>query len=124
MLLSKEDSVANVVSAWGPEGIRVGAQWLSGHIIICAETIIEEWAVDRPADLRAEDLERAIELHPEIILIGTGARLVMPASNLMQQLAAQRIGVEIMDTPAACRTYNVLVHEHRRVVAALFAPEN
>jgi uncharacterized protein len=85
---------------------------------------MKAWAVDSPAALSVEDLERAVELRPEILLIGTGPRLVMPANNLMQRLGTQGIGVEIMDTPAACRTYNVLVHEQRRVVAALFAPQN
>ncbi|HSG64427.1 MAG TPA: MTH938/NDUFAF3 family protein, partial [Gammaproteobacteria bacterium] len=79
-------------------------------------------AVDTPARLRVEDLEPAITMRPEVLLLGTGARLVLPIVNLMQLLGERGIGLEIMDTPAACRTYNVLAHEHRRVVAALFEP--
>jgi uncharacterized protein len=67
----------------------------------------------------ASDLEPAFALAPEIIILGTGHGACAPNLELMQSLAAKSIGLEIMNTPAACRTYNVLVHEQRRVVAAL-----
>lgn len=122
MLLSKENSGVNVVGAWKKGAIRIAEEWLQGHIIISPETIIRNWAVDTPAALEVDHLESAIALRPEIILVGTGGRLVLPKANLMQLLGERGIGLEIMDTPAACRTYNVLAHEYRRVVAALFEP--
>jgi uncharacterized protein len=122
MLLSKENSNVNVIAAWKQGAIRVGEEWLLGHVIISPEAIIRDWGVDSPGALAVEDLEPAIAMRPEIILVGTGGRLVLPELNLMQLLGERGIGVEIMDTPAACRTYNVLAHEYRRVVAALFEP--
>ena len=67
-----------------------------------------------------QELGPAIALRPEIILLGTGDRHIFPESPLISDLASKSIGLEIMTTPAACRTYNVLVHENRQVVAALF----
>ena len=124
MLLSKEDSTVNLISAWRAGAICVGQEWLDSHVIISAQTIIRDWAVDTPTGLRPSDLERATEMKPEIVLVGTGAQLVLPDTALMQALGERGIGVEIMDTPAACRTYNVLAHEQREVVAALFIPES
>jgi len=59
-------------------------------------------------------------LDPEIIIVGTGMQLVFPNTSLAKLLAKKKIGLEIMGTPAACRTYNVLVYEGRRVAVALF----
>lgn len=123
MLLSKEDSRVNLISAWRAGAVCVGEEWLQSHVIISAQTIIRDWAVDTPDSLELSDLDPAVAMAPEIVLIGTGASLVMPGTNLMQLLGARGIGLEIMDTPAACRTYNVLAHERRQVVAALFTPE-
>ena len=122
MLLSRENTSVNLIAAWRSGAIRVGENWLDDHTIISPETIIENWPVHTPVALGIADLEVAIDLRPEILLVGTGARLVIPESNLMELLGARGIGLEIMDTPAACRTYNVLAHEYRRVVAALFRP--
>lgn len=124
MLLSKENSSVNLVGAWRSDGVLVGEEWLVGHVIISPQAIIREWCVDSPAMLAVADLEPAIELQPEIVLLGTGPTLVMPDADLMRAMGGRGIGIEIMDTPAACRTYNVLAHEHRRVVAALFSPED
>jgi uncharacterized protein len=121
MLLSRETSGANIVSAWSAEGIRVGDEWFSGHVIISAQAIIRDWSVTNPQSVEVEDLARAVDLAPKVLLLGTGAGLVLPNANLMQSLGERGIGLEIMDTPAACRTYNVLVQENREVVAALFS---
>ena len=122
MKLTLETSDVNLISAWEPDAVRVGEEWLRGHLIVSAQHILLDWTVTTPETLCAQDLQPAIDLAPEIILLGTGNRLTLPDAQLMTELAAQGVGLEIMDTPAACRTYNVLVHEHRDVVAALFIP--
>ena len=76
-----------------------------------------------PEQLQISDLEPAMTLEPQIILLGTGMSLTLPEVDLMAAAARRGIGLEIMDTPAACRTFNVLVHERRAVVAALFLTE-
>lgn len=120
MKLTLETSAANLITAWEPGAVRVGEDWLRGHLILSSQHIIRDWAVTAPEALKAHDLKPAIDLGPEIILLGTGDRMVVPDVELMAELASLGVGLEIMDTPAACRTYNVLIHEFRDVVAALF----
>jgi uncharacterized protein len=79
-----------------------------------------------PADfeaLQAEHFERICALKPELVIFGSGPRIRFAAPALMRSLMERRIGVETMDTAAACRTYNVLVNEGRSVVAALLLPK-
>ncbi len=120
MKFTLETSDVNLISAWEPDAVRVGKEWYRGHLILSSQRILSDWTVTAPDRLQASDLSAAIELDPEIILLGTGNHLALPDIDLMAELADQGIGLEIMDTPAACRTYNVLIHESRNVVAALF----
>jgi uncharacterized protein len=120
MQLTRDTTPAHLIRAWEPGRVRVLERWVAGHVIVAPDRVVENWQVTSPTDLRSEDLRDAVALQPEIILIGTGAEIVLPDVDLMAALAERRIGLEIMSTPAACRTFNVLVHEQRRVVAALF----
>lgn len=122
MEIARETTAANVVRAWEPGRVRIGDRWLQGHVIIAADRVISDWSVEAPDRVDLESLEPAIALAPEIILLGTGAAVVLPDVDLMARLAEASIGLEIMSTPAACRTFNLLVHERRRAVAALFNP--
>ena len=80
---------------------------------------VERWDAVVPADLTPAHFERIAALRPEVVIYGSGPRLQFPAPALMRTLIALRIGLETMDTAAACRTYNVLASERRRVLAAL-----
>ena len=100
--------------------MRVGEEWIRSNLIVSAEELLRDWATSDPASLTVADLAPAMGLAPQIIIVGTGASLTLPQIDLMAEIAAHGIGLEIMDTPAACRTYNVLIHERRSVVAALF----
>lgn len=122
MEIARERAESNVVRAWEPGRVRIGSQWVDGHVIISAERIIEGWDVDAADAIGFDALRPAIDLRPEIILVGTGAEILLPNVELMRQLAAESIGIETMTTPAACRTFNVLLNEQRRVVVALFNP--
>ncbi|MBN1239133.1 MAG: hypothetical protein JXB36_11560 [Gammaproteobacteria bacterium] len=122
MEVARETPQANVVRAWEPGRVRIGERWLEGSVIIAADRIMTEWAVDTVGEVDVASLEPAISLQPEIIVLGTGEDIVLPDVELMGALAARAIGLEIMTTAAACRTFNVLVHEERRVVAALLNP--
>jgi uncharacterized protein len=117
--LTRETAPANLIRAYEPGRIRVADRWLPGHLIVAPDRIIENWDVAAAADVTVADLEPALALQPQIMLLGTGPALEWPHADLMTELAARSIGLEIMSTPAACRTFNVLVHEQRRVVAAL-----
>ncbi|MDC3267161.1 MTH938/NDUFAF3 family protein [Gammaproteobacteria bacterium] len=108
------------MSAWEKGCVQVGEQWIHSHLIISAQNLLIDWNVSDPNSLTLADLELAISFEPELIILGTGNSVCIPNLDLMAEAANQGIGLEIMDTPAACRTYNVLVHENRAVVAALF----
>lgn len=110
---------ANVISAFGPEGMTVNGQLLSGSAIVPHTGDVLAWPVNRLEDLTAEHFEAVARLAPEVVLLGSGARLRFARPELLRPLIERRIGVETMDTAAACRTYNILVSEGRAVVAAL-----
>jgi uncharacterized protein len=100
--------------------VRIANRWIGGNVIVAAEQIIEGWTAAEPGALALSDLTPALALTPTILLVGTGTERTLPDVELMAALAARSVGLEIMSTPAACRTFNVLLQEQRRVVAALF----
>lgn len=119
MLISREQSTSHLIRAWEHGRIRIGERWLSGNFIVSAETIVSDWALAEPGHVTVADLGPALELKPALVIVGAGFDPVRPDFDLMQELAELSIGLEYMQTPAACRTYNVLVHEGRRVAAAM-----
>jgi uncharacterized protein len=112
----------NLVTGVGPDGVRVGELWYARSLIVSAGELLPDWPVASAARLDLEALAPALQLAPEILVLGTGDRIRFPDGALFGALAARGIGLEVMDTAAACRTYNVLVNEDRPVVAALILP--
>ncbi len=110
----------NTVRAYSPQELRVGQTVVRASCIITAERLITEWAPVRFEALEAAHLEDIFALEPQIVLIGTGARQRFAPAPLRAAFSARAIGLEMMDLGAACRTFNILVHEDRRVAAALF----
>ena len=100
-------------------GIGVADEIHKGPLLLSASTLLTDWPVNTPAELAEIHLQPIFELEPDIVLIGTGSRQVFPPPELMMAFYSRGIGVEVMNTEAACRTFNVLVSEERRVVAAL-----
>jgi uncharacterized protein len=99
--------------------ITVGEQQYVHSLILGPGLAIAPWRPQHADDLLHEDFDPVVALRPEILLLGTGSRLNFPAPKLTVRLLQSGIGVEVMDTAAACRTYNILLAEQRRVVAAL-----
>jgi uncharacterized protein len=120
MQLTRDSSALYYIRAWEPGRLRVADRWLTGNVIIGTSEIIEDWTAINPRDLTIADLEPALALSPAIIVLGTGTEQVLPDVELMAAAAQRSVGLEIMSTPAACRTFNVLLQEQRRVVAVLF----
>ena len=116
-----EDSTSgiNVIRAYGNGELRVNEQVYRGGIILSAATVIADANVQNLDDLLALGLSRALALEPELVLLGTGARQIFPVPSFGAQFLRAGIGFEVMDTSAACRTFNVLVGEQRRVAAIL-----
>jgi uncharacterized protein len=120
MQLTRDTGAVHYIRAWEPGRVRVAERWITGNVIVGPEHILEGWTVTPPDKLTIADLEPALALEPTIIVLGTGTQQLLPDVELMAALAARSIGLESMNTPAACRTFNVLLQEQRRVVAALF----
>jgi uncharacterized protein len=109
----------NLVRGYGAGQLRIGERIHVTSVIVTAATVIEGWRPATVQDITAADLEPLLGLAPEVVLLGTGARQQFPDPAVLRILYEQRIGVEVMDTSAACRTFNVLVAEGRPVAAAL-----
>ncbi len=118
-LTDDRTGAALLVRSYGPGEVRVGDQVLRRSFLISAERLIEDWRPQTVDELTEADLEAVFALQPEIVVLGTGERQRFPEPRLLAALLARGIGCEVMDTGAACRTYNVLVSEARRAVAAL-----
>jgi uncharacterized protein len=116
-----EDSASgiNVIRAYGNGELKVNEHVYRGGIILSAATVIADASVQNLDDLLASAPSRALAMEPELVLLGTGARQIFPAPSFGAQFLRAGIGFEVMDTSAACRTFNVLVGEQRRVAAIL-----
>ncbi|MDE2196362.1 MAG: Mth938-like domain-containing protein [Gammaproteobacteria bacterium] len=109
----------NCIRAYAPGQINVNDKLLSTSFVITPTALMENWPPQRFEDISLEHLQAALALAPEILIIGTGPALRFPEARLMAEIQRRGIGLEVLDTAAACRTYNVLVSEDRKVVAAL-----
>ena len=109
----------NVIRSYASGELRVNDNAYRGAVILDASTLIEMANVQNLHDLLAVDVARILALEPELVLLGTGARQVFPAPAFGAQFMRAGIGFEVMDTSAACRTFNVLVGEQRRAAAIL-----
>ena len=110
---------ANVITGFGDGWIRIGADEYHEGVVILPDRVVTGWAPAGFDALAAEDFAGLLASGPEIVLLGTGRRHRFPHPRLVASLIEARTGIEAMDTGAACRTFNILVAEGRRVVAAL-----
>jgi len=99
---------------------NTGLLKLKNSFIITPEKLLEKWNVENPHSLTKNHLQTIADLKPELVILGTGVKLHFPATEDYLFLQQQGIGVEIMDTAAACRTYNFLIADGRNVAAGLF----
>lgn len=109
----------NLFTAYGDDYVSVNHQPYRSSLIVLPEKLVTDWTLPNFEALTNSHFEAILEFDPEIVLLGTGATLRFPHPSLTQALIRAQIGVEVMDTPAACRTYNILVSEGRKVAAAL-----
>ncbi|HET9485678.1 MAG TPA: Mth938-like domain-containing protein [Xanthomonadales bacterium] len=102
--------------------ITVVDRELRTSFVLSADRLVEPWPVHDVATLDADAIAPIVALEPEVVLLGTGARLRFPPQSVLAQFLTRGIGVEVMDNAAAARTFNVLAQEGRRVVAAFILP--
>lgn len=119
MKLHADQPNTSTVQGHGPGWITVNGQRIGHSVVLSATAEPTAWACLRFEDLQATHFEQLLALQPELVIFGSGNTLRFPHPALHAALMAQRIGLETMDTPAACRTYNILAQEGRRVVAVL-----
>jgi len=106
-----------------PGAIKVGDKVVRDNIALTADEIIQEWQASVIEELTENDFEPLLTSEPELILLGTGPLSVFPPRELVFSLARRGIGLETMDTAAACRTFNILISEGRRVAAVLIVKD-
>ena len=109
----------NAIARRGAEGVVVNGTEHRRSVVVPWQGEVAPWPVAEFAALSAEHFAALAELGPELVIFGSGVRLRFPPAVLLRPLIERRIGIETMDTAAACRTYNVLLAEGRAVVAAL-----
>ena len=113
------NSALNTITSYGDGFVAINLERHEGSVIIMPQTPVAAWPVSSFDALTPEHFDALVEAAPEVVIFGSGTRLRFPHPRLTAQLAKHRIGVETMDFGAACRTYNILMSEGRRVAAAL-----
>lgn len=107
------------IHAYGEGWVSVNGERHSQSLVISSHGSLQAWDCQRFEDLQTHHFDLLVASEPEIVLFGSGSRLRFAHPGLLRNLLDRQIGVETMDTLAACRTYNILAGEGRRVVAAL-----
>jgi len=110
---------ANVITACSVGAVTVNGVVHGSSLVVPARGQVQAWPVSNVADLEPAHFEQLLLLDPELVLFGSGARTQFIHPSLHRCLIGRGIGMETMDTSAACRTYNILAAEGRRVVAAM-----
>jgi uncharacterized protein len=114
------DSRVNLIHSYGAGEVRVSGRTVRSNCIVTADAVVEDWSAPSPEALRVEHLEPLFALEPEVVLLGTGDAQRFPSKDVRVAFLSRRIALETMDLGAACRTFNILVQEGRRIAAALF----
>ena len=109
----------NMFTGYGAGHVMINHARYERSLIVLPDRVIENWNANAFDDITGEHFDFVLSLQPEMVLFGTGAQLRFPHPRLTLSLIQAGIGVEVMDTAAACRTYNILTAEGRRVAAAL-----
>lgn len=121
MKFAEDHNTANYkISGYENDNIAINGLPHSQSLVLSPMELTKDWAPSQYSDLTAEDLDAIYAMEPEIIIIGTGKNQIFPSADILRRLAKEQIGYEIMDTQAACRTFNILMAEDRTVVAGLF----
>ncbi len=110
----------NTVRAYSADVLRIGQTDVRASCLVTAERLITPWTCARFEALTLEHLAEIFVLEPQVVLMGAGWRQRFAPAPIRAAFAERGVGLEVMELAAACRTFNVLVHEGRRVAAALF----
>jgi uncharacterized protein len=109
----------NAFTGYGPGYVAVNDERHAASLVVLPDRLITDWPATEFDALAPDHLEILVEFAPEIVLLGTGSCIRFPRAEVIRPLIEAGIGVEVMDVAAACRTYNILLAEDRKVCAAL-----
>ena len=109
----------SLIESVGSGKIQYQGKWYEKSLIIGIDKIIYPWKHPDVADLNMSDFEPVFDGNTEVILLGTGAKQVFPNRHLLSKILTRGLGIEVMDSISACRTFNLLVSEYRRPLAML-----
>ena len=110
---------SNVIHSYQEREITINGHSFYQSLIISQHQLLTDWPINEISQLSQDHLMSFLDYSPEVILIGTGDRLIFPHPETYSPITNKGIGVEFMDTGAACRTYNILMSENRRVIAGM-----
>lgn len=120
MQFTREDAnEAHAIVACAEGEVRLRDRAYTSSLIVTRSAILDRWQPAAAEALTIADFNELLELKPEVVLLGTGRRQRIPPPALYAEFAARRIGLEVMDNRAACRTFNLLLSEYRNVALAL-----
>lgn len=110
------------IQAYDSTQVTINEKVYRNSLVLSSDQLISPWLVDDIGQLNPQHLDCIIELQPDVVLLGTGSKQQFPDPQILGHFAEQRIGLEVMNTGALCRTFNILVAENRQVVAAIIQP--
>ena len=123
MQLSQENpDFIYVLRGISPAGVLVNQETLATSFVLTPNQLVQDWRPASVDELQPQDMDAVLALQPALVLLGTGPRQRFPAPAVMAALLTRGIGIEVMDSAAAARTFNVLATEGRKVVAAFLVP--
>jgi len=118
--IDSENSTSNKIISYSDDSFTLKNKVIESNLVISKDHLIENWSVNSFHDLALQHMDKIITWQPEVILLGTGNESDYQNYELLSYLTSKNIGFEIMNTGAACRSYNLLIDEGRNVVACLF----
>ena len=119
MQFTKEPILDLTIKEIDVKSIKIGDKQINHSIVLSPTKIIGKWSRNNVKKLTLDDFKNIITITPDIILLGTGKNLIFPPRELIFQMAKLDIGLEVMSTQAACRTFNLLISEYREPIAIL-----
>lgn len=108
------------ITGYGQGWVQVNGEKLESSFILGPQTLVTDWKPQNIQELTASNLEQLFDIQAEVIIIGSGTKQQFPPAETWRALVQNGTGFEVMTTEAACRTYNVLLSEARRIAAAFF----
>jgi uncharacterized protein len=108
-----------VITAYERDSVSINGKVFNKSLIVTPSQLNDNWSINTVEQLTTDHIQLILAYNPELIIIGTGSKLIFPAIDTYAAIIKRGIGVDFMDTPAACRTYNILKSEDRNVVAGL-----